>query len=159
MALASVSTIDSLSLSQEIVKTSTRTSENQNYMAGVATVVPYQEETTVTIAPSPAISTIIARPTIASTIGKELGYDWALIESSQFRISNIGNLIQTIPLDNVQKDVLVFTGHSGIVEGKVSPSSSMMKLSSRTMFQEVWSIKLESNIGKLQSSHGRIYVN
>jgi hypothetical protein len=99
----------------------------------------------------------------SSMLGDNLGFDWALIELSEATVQTAQNAIartrqlrnlplpqqgQT-PVSHLEREAMVVTikGYSGISWGKISPSTTMMKLSHDSSFQEVWTIRLEGSVG------------
>lgn len=111
------------------------------------------------------------RPAESSISGSQLGLDWALIWLSQPTISNIGMNSKSRSLENVvlprrvvpnlekEADIVVVTGYSGIVKGKISLSTTMMRLSQRSKFQEVWTVRLDSTLGKIWRVKFTIFAN
>lgn len=110
---------------------------------------------------TPTSPTKVMRPTESSISGSQLGLDWALIQLSQPTISNIGTNSRSRSLENVvlprrvvpslenEADIVVVTGYSGIVKGKISLSTTMMRLSQRSKFQEVWTVRLDNTLGRI----------
>jgi hypothetical protein len=99
----------------------------------------------------------------SSTSGRELGYDWALIELSEQNIrdtvpvpSKVDGLrdvafpqriTPTIPKESA---VLVLSGFSRVLKGIISSSTLMMRLPHSSTFQEMWTVRLFSPLGKSQ---------
>jgi hypothetical protein len=97
---------------------------------------------------------------VASSIQERyLGLDWALVELSDDSVTNCRKEILK-KLDNVlisghvastlERSVVVtsFTGYSGRLMGTISPGFTPMKLSPRSKFQDVWTVKFDLPLSK-----------
>jgi hypothetical protein len=97
-------------------------------------------------------------PTISSTSGKDLGLDWAMLKIDGPSITNDASSVTNRWLGSVtlprkvssrplkETEVIVVTGHSGVLTGRLSPSITMMRFSPGSKFQEVWGVRLSGNI-------------
>jgi hypothetical protein len=97
-------------------------------------------------------------PTISSNLGKELGLDWAMLKIGGPSITNDASSVTNRWLGNValprevssrplkETEVIVVTGHSGVLTGRLSPSIIMIRLSPGSKYQEVWGVRLSGNI-------------
>jgi hypothetical protein len=97
----------------------------------------------------------------SSNSGKELGYDWALIELLEQNIPDIAPVTsmvealgtvglpqRVVPAILKESSVLVLSGFSGVLKGLISSSAVMMRLPHSSVFQELWTVRLFSPLGK-----------
>jgi hypothetical protein len=92
---------------------------------------------------------------ISSVSKTDLARDWALVELTEasvlraraaiskdvlFQDIILPTRFQSIPANDTE--VMVIKGYSGISKGRLSSSSTMMRLQPRGTFQEVWTVRL-----------------
>ena len=140
---------------------STRSSENENQSSHIEIAALHNDQTKDGVIKYTS-STTVAQPTASSISGTQVGLDWALIELSQLNMSNgrknAGKKLpetivppqRVVPSLKVEGDVVIVTGYSGTLRGKISSSTTVMRLSQRSKFQEVWSVRLDSRLSKFQ---------
>lgn len=149
----------SLSRSDTTNSTSSRT-ESKNVSSHIETVFLYNEESKIA---NPTFQglTKLGHLSTSSILGTQLGLDWALIELSEISSLNARNTIAknellknvVVPrriVSRLERDaaIVAIKGYSGISRGSISSSTTMMRLSHRSTFQEVWTVRLDSPLGK-----------
>ena len=105
-------------------------------------------------------SSIFGHLAESSRLGTDLGHDWALIKLSEesARIMQneptkkdsqlIGHLPQVLPNPRENSSVLATTGYSRRLSGVIFPGSTIMRLTPRGNFKEVWTIQFDKTLGK-----------
>jgi hypothetical protein len=101
----------------------------------------------------------VVLPIASSVSGTQLGLDWALFKITEpdmidtikpLNTGSLGDVVlprRVVPSLVKEKDIVAVTGHSGILMGKISSSTTMMRLSPGSKFQEVWTVRLSGHIG------------
>jgi len=87
----------------------------------------------------------------------QLGLDWAIVElsenaildarSSRMKTKTLKNIAlsgRIIPKLEKAANIVAYTGYNGVIKGTISPSITMMRLSPRSSFQGVWTVRLDS---------------
>jgi len=120
--------------------------------------------------PTTQNSTIMGHLSESSILGMQLGsdmqlgLDWAIVKLSESAIldartsrmknkssKNVALSGTIIPKLENAANILAYTGYNGVVKGTISPSTTMMRLSPRSNFQEVWTVRLDSPLSKYLS--------
>jgi hypothetical protein len=105
---------------------------------------------------------VIGHLSESSLNGADLGLDWALIElldQNLYKVRlekalsgiwtglSVPRWLSSTPTTNIS--VSAATGFSGRISGVLLPGSTLMRLTPRGKFQEVWSVRFDKALGKI----------
>jgi hypothetical protein len=106
-------------------------------------------------------SSVLGHLSKSSVAESDLGLDWALIKLSDQSVHKARHAQnknfqrvrgesprQTLANPGEITSVSASTGYSGRLSGVLLPGSTMMRLSSRGKFQEVWTVQFDQPLGK-----------
>jgi len=96
---------------------------------------------------------------------KDSGVDWALVEIDHINphsynsiIVNDGIITKVLSVEGIartriiEKEVIAMTGAKGLIRGILSRNSTYLRTANAPSFQELWTIRMESHIGKFFAS-------
>jgi hypothetical protein len=141
--------------------TTSTVSKNETHKvpSTVETVVLFEKQGIGSTSSNP--SNVLGHLWVFSMTELDLGLDWALIKLSDQSVHKArhdqnknflrvggGSPRQTLATPGEIKSVSASTGYSGRLSGILLPGSTMMRLSPRGKFQEVWTVQFNQPLGK-----------